>query len=69
MKINMFVENYCILAYNFNMTVTRNDTATQKTLFWIPSHAVFFCFVSFELTKVTLVGKILRYSFGIVLHI
>ena len=29
----MFVENYCILAYNFNMTVTRNDTATQKTLF------------------------------------
>ena len=35
-QTSVFVENYCMYEYDFYMTVTRNEAATQKTLFLIP---------------------------------
>ena len=36
------VENCCLLGYKFYMTVTCNETTTQKTLFSISSGSQFF---------------------------
>ena len=44
------------IAIYFSMTVTRNETATQKILFWIPAHIQF----SLYLKKPVLLSKITR---------
>lgn len=62
MQNGVFVKNYDFQGYDFCMTVTPNETANRKTLFWFPN------FPALETKKVALVGKKLRH-FDINLHI
>ena len=56
-QTSVFVENCCMQGYDFYMTVSRNEAATQKTLVSIPGCPQFF--LRLNMKKLAIVGKIL----------
>ena len=52
---SMFIENYCIWAYNFYVTVTCNEAATRKK--FVFSSLTLSIFHALEIKKLALVDK------------